>query len=1336
MPLILVVEQDEGTVSHLRRTFERDDDWRVRHVRSVDEAMHSVSSEAPDLIVASTGLAAAGSVLGPFARRQGGPGTLALIPQEAAPPADRLAEAGHGADAVLVKPVTGDQVRDAVRRILKVAEKPAAAPEPDEPKLTSHDIFGDLVAEVELEEAERTATGSSAEPASRPTPEPPAEPAPEPPAGTPPSRRPAKPRPRVDDDIERRLEQTLSGVLSPTPRKGGAGKSTHGDRRKPSAQAPPPDRSPERSPGPPDSRPRSPQKSRPKARDPAAEVDDLLSKTLSGLDISRRKRPAAPPAPGPRSEPPASPPEPETPAPAETADDAPTGAPPASRETAPERPRESASEPPWTLDPEPKSEPRKPTTESIADEFEQAFRAAEADTEDASPFQVESQAESQAKAGTGPGTEPRPEAGPPPEAEPPEPAADRDAATDQAAAAPPSAPPGPSPPGSKSVPFEPELAEAFEEAPESLDEPADEPAAEVGAPPGPTGADEPPEAPAPAGVEAPAPGGSGEGGQGVAFGQYRLLDRIGVGGMAEVWKARMTGVEGFQKTVAIKKILAHLTDSSDFVDMFIDEAKLAAQLNHANIIHIYDLGKIDGDYYIAMEYVEGENLRAILNAARKEGRPLPVGLALFIAAKLASALDYAHRKRDFEDRSLDLVHRDVSPQNVLVGYEGTIKLCDFGIVKAVSKSSHTRMGALKGKLQYMSPEQAWGRPVDSRSDIFSLGSLLFEMLTGRRLFSGDSEMEVLEAVRECRVRAPGDLDPSVPDEVDAVALRALAKEPIERYQSAGEMGRRLEEILMSMRPSPGSGELSAYMRELFESVELAPAAAGEADRPDRPEGGNEPFDLSAPSAPSTPPAEEIRIDESMPELPEISPPAQGKPPETAPESAPATGSPPAGSIGPTGPVGPASRAGDQTLEPAPAGDTSHGAAPPEARPIEPVGPAEPIPPVEAVEPVGRVEPEEGGGRGKGVLILAILAALAVAVAALLYWWFLARPQGTAGEPGDAPREEAPAGTEPAQPDVSPEAPSAVSSAVSSDQGSLAPGGAFPDEGGAEGEASAATPADAPPGGEPGSAEGVEALVEQTLEDKLAREEEQLRREYEQKERELSERLADAQRRAERQPGSESGPEPDPAPAPEAPPSSRPDPEPTPERASQPPAAGVADPGATRPGGGDESAPATARTEGDRAVNPGSRPDGATGAATGAGATGRETRAPDAKPAAASDPGPAPESGPEPEPRRPTVRTGELVEPGPGVIPPQLVTFAKPEYPPVARRLRVEGTVVVSVLVDENGDVIESRLDQRVRQKVGINEAAQEAARRAKYRPATKDGVRVKMWTTLKIPFRL
>nr|HYU34209.1 serine/threonine-protein kinase [Thermoanaerobaculia bacterium] len=298
---------------------------------------------------------------------------------------------------------------------------------------------------------------------------------------------------------------------------------------------------------------------------------------------------------------------------------------------------------------------------------------------------------------------------------------------------------------------------------------------------------------------------------GERFGQYTLLERIAAGGMAEVWKARMRGVEGFQKTVAIKKILPHMTDNSEFIGMFIDEAKLAAQLSHPNIVHIYDLGKIGRDYYIAMEYVEGKDLRSLLNASRRKGMPLTLGLSLLIAARLASALDYAHRKRDFEGKELALVHRDVSPQNVLLTHEGDVKLCDFGIAKAVSKAGQTQMGSLKGKLQYMSPEQAWGRPVDARSDIFSLGAVLFEMLTGERLFSGDSEMSILEAVRHGRIRTPRDIDPSIPVEVDEIVTRALAYDVRDRFQSAGEMMQRIEGVLHTLVPSPGPGELAAYL---------------------------------------------------------------------------------------------------------------------------------------------------------------------------------------------------------------------------------------------------------------------------------------------------------------------------------------------------------------------------------------------------------------------------------------------------------------------------------------------------------------------------------------------
>jgi TonB family protein len=304
---------------------------------------------------------------------------------------------------------------------------------------------------------------------------------------------------------------------------------------------------------------------------------------------------------------------------------------------------------------------------------------------------------------------------------------------------------------------------------------------------------------------------------GTKFGQYVMLEKIATGGMAEVWKARMRGVEGFQKIVAIKKILPHLSDNQDFIEMFVDEAKLAAQLNHNNIIHIYDLGKIQSSYYIAMEYIDGYDLKNILRKAQERDQPLSVEIALFVASKIAAALDYAHRKRDFEDKEMGLVHRDVSPQNVLISQEGDIKLCDFGIAKAASKASHTQAGALKGKLQYMSPEQAWGRNIDRRSDIFALATVLFEMLTARRLFAGDNELSILEQVREARVTPPSEYNEEVTPQIDAIVLKALQKDPANRYQTAAEMQRDLDAVLYSFRPTPTSADLAIYMHRLSSS---------------------------------------------------------------------------------------------------------------------------------------------------------------------------------------------------------------------------------------------------------------------------------------------------------------------------------------------------------------------------------------------------------------------------------------------------------------------------------------------------------------------------------------
>jgi TonB family protein len=340
---------------------------------------------------------------------------------------------------------------------------------------------------------------------------------------------------------------------------------------------------------------------------------------------------------------------------------------------------------------------------------------------------------------------------------------------------------------------------ASEASPEPHPAPAPTPA-ERAAPPGPPPQPEAPEVPPEA--------------EGTQFGQYILEEHIATGGMAEVYQARMMGMEGFQKTVAIKRILPHLTDNDEFVTMFVDEAKLAAQLNHNNIIHIYDLGKIDRSYYIAMEYIEGRDLRSILQDCRERSVRPPIAVSLYIATLLASALDYSHRRRDFEDRDLGLVHRDVSPQNVLISNEGAIKLCDFGIAKAASKASHTRAGALKGKLQYMSPEQAWGKDIDHRSDIFSLGVVLYEMLTAEKVFSGDSELSILEQVRNPEVDPPSSLNGSVTEEIDRIVMKALEADRDDRYQSAKDLQHDLEGAMRATGRSPDSADVARFVGEL------------------------------------------------------------------------------------------------------------------------------------------------------------------------------------------------------------------------------------------------------------------------------------------------------------------------------------------------------------------------------------------------------------------------------------------------------------------------------------------------------------------------------------------
>jgi len=299
------------------------------------------------------------------------------------------------------------------------------------------------------------------------------------------------------------------------------------------------------------------------------------------------------------------------------------------------------------------------------------------------------------------------------------------------------------------------------------------------------------------------------------FGSYFLLKKIATGGMAELYKAKKSGEKGFEKLLAIKMILPHLSANEEFISMFIDEAKVAALLNHQNIVQIYDLGKIENSYCIVMEYVRGKDLKSTLSRGVKSKSRIGVEHACLVTASALAGLSYAHRKRD-KGRDLKIVHRDISPQNILITYEGEIKIVDFGIAKAATQSRDTKVGVLKGKIAYMSPEQAMGKPLDRRSDVFSMGVVLYEMLAGKKLFQGDTDLNTLEQVRTARVEPlPHELNAEVPKDLEDILLKALAKEPDERFQSASEMEEALQQFMRKAGYSTGGYSLSQYMSRLF-----------------------------------------------------------------------------------------------------------------------------------------------------------------------------------------------------------------------------------------------------------------------------------------------------------------------------------------------------------------------------------------------------------------------------------------------------------------------------------------------------------------------------------------
>ena len=704
MPVILVVEQDANNAERIRDVL-LSSGFNVDTVGSLAEALSRAQTRAPSLLIARSDASEAADLFAAFSRRSGGPGSIAIVGADAAAAED------SPADETLAEPFSDDDLLQRVRHCLDAApRRQAATPSPSlgSEQLTSADIFGDVLAEVEAEAGRDEPTAETAGPM---------------------------------EDIERRLEETLSGVIPTTNRV---------------------------------ARPRDLQPEPPS--DPA--IDDLLDQTLSSLDIpTRAKKPKAagqpaPEPPAPETNPAAelAPPEPAVDPAAAVGTALPSGVPaeiaeatPSAKADVPAQLETESVPPAFDIEIPPELEAAETTLAVDSDSLGTSGVESETADLETDPERPSPLAES-ALAEPPPGVEPDGES---PMSEPDKDLLERSGAgfleTDPAIHPQEFQPQ----PDQFRTTVMPSLATAQETEP------------------------------------------------GEDFGEYTLLDRIAVGGMAEVWRARRRGVEGFQKTVAIKKILSHLTGSADFVSMFIDEAKLAAQLNHNNIIQIYDLGKVEHDFFIAMEYVDGKDLRSILTAAEAQDQPLPPGLGLFIISAVARALDYAHRKRDFEDRALGLVHRDVSPQNVLISYEGEIKLCDFGIVKAVAKASTTQMGALKGKLQYMSPEQAWGKSVDARSDIFSLGSVMYELLTGTKLFAGESEIGILDAVRECRVPSLRKSVPDLPEDVERIALKALAKSADERYQTAGEMEHEIKAALDRLKPPPSQKDLTLYLHSLF-----------------------------------------------------------------------------------------------------------------------------------------------------------------------------------------------------------------------------------------------------------------------------------------------------------------------------------------------------------------------------------------------------------------------------------------------------------------------------------------------------------------------------------------
>ncbi len=334
---------------------------------------------------------------------------------------------------------------------------------------------------------------------------------------------------------------------------------------------------------------------------------------------------------------------------------------------------------------------------------------------------------------------------------------------------------------------------------------------------------------------------------GSAVGAYTLLAKLATGGMAEIWLARQVGLRGFERMVVVKRIIESLSSDTAFVDMFLDEARIAAQLAHPNIVQIFDLGEHAGAYYIAMEYLAGEHLAAVARAAVRSGAPMAATYAVKIAVAALDGLAHAHGRVGMNGKPLNVVHRDVSPQNILLTWDGQVKLVDFGIARAANRSTQTQNNQLKGKFAYMAPEQAQGiGTLDGRADLFALGAILYELLTHQRLWQLEDQLQILTSLISADPIQPmHERNPAVPFELSVIVMRALAKNPAERWPDALSFKTALEDWLRPQGGGPSAHELSTLMHGLFKeriaqrtnlietagTGELTPARVGEVMRP-------------------------------------------------------------------------------------------------------------------------------------------------------------------------------------------------------------------------------------------------------------------------------------------------------------------------------------------------------------------------------------------------------------------------------------------------------------------------------------------------------------------------